>query len=121
MKNYLIGFCFLVGAFFLIWKQSEQQIERTNETNTTRPLEAEDSNLSFALAEFNNSMTQKPFTVGNAGDVLLKENLKQPEDLFHEFSNNFSSLTFTSHLGSIRNIHLHQHDRLNKSYNMPVR
>ena len=33
MKNYIIGLCFLVGAFFLIWQQSEQQIDEREKSS----------------------------------------------------------------------------------------
>ena len=38
MKNYILGFCFLAGAFYLIWKQSEDQIERAKFKKTTDQL-----------------------------------------------------------------------------------
>lgn len=118
MKNYLIGFCFLVGAFFLIWKQSEEQIERTKNLPTSSPLEVKDSNFSIGLPESNKSSITALSGLLNEGDELLVKNLEESETLYNEFSNEYSSLTFTSHLGSIRNIQLHKHDRLSKDYEM---
>ena len=48
MKNYIIGFCFLAGAFFLIWKQSEEQIERAKESNPPSSSQS-DSNFTAAV------------------------------------------------------------------------
>ncbi len=119
MKNYLIGFFFLAGAFFLIWKQSEEQIERTNNAPPASPSKVGDSNSSVGLSESHDSSIKKLSGIVNTGNELLIEETEESEILFNGFSNEYSSLTFTSHLGSIRNIHLHQHDRLSKAYDMP--
>ena len=118
MKNYIIGFLFLAGAFFLIWKQSEKQIERSNNAAPAAPSEVVDSNLSIGLSESNDSSIKKIPGIVNAGNELLIGETEESETLYNGFSNEYSSLTFTSHLGSIRNIHLHKHDRLSKAYEM---
>ncbi len=118
MKNYIIGFFFLAGAFFLIWKQSEEQIERTNNAPPAAPSKVVDSNLSIGLSESNDSSIKKIPGIVNAGNELLIGETEESETLYNGFSNEYSSLTFTSHLGSIRNIHLHKHDRLSKAYEM---
>jgi hypothetical protein len=81
MKNYLIGFCFLVGAFFLIWKQSEEQIERTKNLPTSSPLEVKDSNFSIGLPESNKSSITALSGLLNEGDELLVKNLEESETL----------------------------------------
>ncbi len=118
MKNYLIGFCFLVGAFFLIWKQSEEQIERTKNLPTSSPSKVKDLNYSIGLPESNKSPITPSSGIVNAGNELLVKNPEETETLYNEFSNEYSSLTFTSRLGSIRNIQLHKHDRLSEDYEM---
>ena len=58
MKNYIIGLIFLVGAFFLIWQQSEQQIDE-REKSSYQVLEETptDTNFSFNAREENVSAT----------------------------------------------------------------
>ena len=92
MKNYIIGFLFLAGAFFLIWKQSEEQIERTNNAPPVPPSKVVDSNLSIGLSESNDSSIKKIPGIVNAGNELLIEGTEKSETLFKGFSNEYSSL-----------------------------
>ena len=117
MKNYIIGFCFLAGAFFLIWKQSEEQIERAKEATPSTSLPS-DSNFTAAVIDSNDSVVKSNLRiVGEANAVAINEPLEN-EILTETLSNEFSSLTFTNYLGGLRSVNLHKHDRLSKSYEM---
>ena len=117
MKNYIIGFCFLAGAFFLIWKQSEEQIERAKEASPSTSLPS-DSNFTAAVIDSNDSVVKSNLRiVGEANAVAINEPLEN-EILTETLSNEFSSLTFTNYLGGLRSVNLHKHDRLSKSYEM---
>ena len=117
MKNYIIGFCFLAGAFFLIWKQSEEQIERAKESTPSLTTQS-DSNFTPAVNDSNDSIVKSALRI--VGDAN-KERLNEPQEdeiLTKGLSNDFSSPTFTNYLGGLRSVNLHKHDRLSKSYNM---
>ena len=58
MKNYIIGFCFLAGAFILIWKQSEEQMDRVKESGASSSLK-DDSNFTFPVNDTNKSVTKE--------------------------------------------------------------
>ena len=90
MKNYLIGFFFLAGAFFLIWKQSEEQIERTNNAPPASPSKVGDSNSSVGLSESHDSSIKKLSGIVNTGNELLIEETEESEILFNGFSNEYS-------------------------------
>ena len=73
MKNYIIGFCFLAGAFFLIWKQSEEQIERAKEATPSTSLPS-DSNFTAAVIDSNDSVVKSNLRiVGEANAVTINE------------------------------------------------
>ena len=117
MKNYIIGFCFLAGAFFLIWKQSEEQIDRVKESSPSSTLQS-DSNFTVPVNESNDSIVKgKLKVVGESNVVTINEPVEN-EILTRGLSNDFSSLTFTNYLGGLRSVNLHKHDRLSKSYEM---
>lgn len=117
MKNYIIGFCFLACAFFLIWKQSEEQIERAKQS-TPSPTLPSDANFNPAVDDTNNSIVKSNLRiVGEASEVTLNEPVEN-EILTEGLSNDFSSLTFTNYLGGLRSVNLYKHDRLSKSYEM---
>ena len=100
MKNYIIGFCFLAGAFFLIWKQSEEQIERAKESTPSTSLPS-DSNFTAAVIDSNDSVVKSKLeVVGEANAVTINEPLEN-EILTDGLSNEFSSLTFTNYLGGL--------------------
>ena len=58
MKNYLLGTCFLVLAFFLIWQQGTEQIEYTDRQKdaislSPSPEDSFDDNLSLSEESLN--------------------------------------------------------------------
>ena len=117
MKNYIIGFCFLAGAFILIWKQSEEQMERAKESGASSSLKG-DSNYTFVANDTNKSVAKSNLgVVGEINKVMLDEPTEE-ETLTQGLSNDFSFLTFTNYLGGIRSVDLKKHGRLSKSYEM---
>ena len=117
MKNYIIGFCFLAGAFILIWKQSEEQVERAKESGASSSLKG-DSNYTFVANDTNKSVAKSNLgVVGEINKVMLDEPTEE-ETLTQGLSNDFSFLTFTNYLGGIRSVDLKKHGRLSKSYEM---
>ena len=117
MKNYIIGFCFLAGAFFLIWKQSEEQIDRVKESSPSSTLQS-DSNFTVPVNESNDSIVKGKLKVVGESNVVTINEPVESEILTRGLSNDFSSLTFTNYLGGLRSVNLHKHDRLSKSYEM---
>ena len=101
MKNYILGFCFLAGAFYLIWKQSEDQIERAKESNPP-PSSQNDTKFAPAVFDANNS------NLDSDAELIAEENTAIPNEpieseiLTQGLSNDSSSLTFTSYLGGLR-------------------
>ena len=117
MKNYIIGFCFLAGAFILIWKQSEEQMERAKESGASSPLKG-DSNYTFVANDTNKSVAKSNLgVVGGINKIMLGEPTEE-ETLTQGLSNDFSFLTFTNYLGGIRSVDLKKHGRLSKPYEM---
>ena len=119
MKNYIIGFCFLVGAFFLIWKQSEDQSKST--TKAPKQLADEtisDANFSLGFQELNRSFVKSDLGKDDLKAGTIPASINKPESLFNGLGNNYSSFTFTSRSGGLRNIQLKEYDRLSKSYEM---
>jgi YidC/Oxa1 family membrane protein insertase len=119
MKNYIIGLCFLVGAFFLIWQQSENQIndgkgglyQPPNETSS-------DTNLSFITADKNTSTVKSDLGISALASSPLQPRVIHQEKLFTGLQNEYSSFTFTDRLGGLRSIKLNKYDRLSKPYEM---
>ena len=101
MKNYIIGFCFLAGAFFLIWKQSEEQIDRVKESSPSSTLQS-DSNFTVPVNESNDSIVKGKLKVVGESNVVTINEPVESEILTRGLSNDFSSLTFTNYLGGLR-------------------
>jgi len=116
MKNYLLGVGFLLLAFYLLWQQGTQQLDRT-EPSPAQPSYAvstsKDSNLSLEPSKMDDLAEEKAFHRALSSDAPLS---LQEEVLTDGLSTNLSSLTFSNHTGSIRSIHLHQSSRLNKAF-----
>ena len=117
MKNYILGFCFLAGAFFLIWKQSEDQIERTKEY-TSSPSSPSDTKFTPVVSDLNNSNVDRDVGILAEENAAIPNEPIESEILFQGLANDFSSLTFTSYLGGLRSVDLKEYDRLSKSYEM---
>jgi len=115
MKNYILGFGFLVLAFYLIWQQGSNNIQyddqRSNpeETEELQIFDASDRNVTSA------SSISASIGVDNAfvTTVELGE-----EELTSALNTDLSSITFSNHMGAIRSIQLHRSNRLSKAYDL---
>ncbi len=119
MKNYLLGTCFLVLAFFLIWQQGTEQIEYTDRQKdarslSTSPEDSFDDNLSLSEESLNPEISHS-----DADSFLFKSAIQlEEESLSDGLDSKLSSISFSNHTGAIRSIRLHQSQRLNKAYEM---
>jgi YidC/Oxa1 family membrane protein insertase len=120
MKNYLLGFCFLIGAFYLIWDQSEQQKNSDDLTHSPQNPSINTSDLNFS--SIRNEKNQSAIAINSienpSPQSALTEAMEEKEDLFEGLQNEYSSLTFTSLWGGLRAIDLKKYDRLSKSFSM---
>ena len=114
MKNYILGFAFLLLAFYLMLQQnpyqnseSEQIVTDYNRsvskppTHTVSPEYRNDENTTISADNFE--------TVGVLGE----------ENLLEVLGNNHSSFVFSNHTGGIREIKIHEFGRLSKEFSMP--
>ncbi len=118
MKNYLLGVGFLVLAFYLLWQQGAEQIERSNQIGSPTLADARASDSS-QLPDHNSSADLRPdSSFGNVAKPFAfpaKTNSGE-EKLKVGLGSDLSTLTFSNHTGAIRSILLHQSSRLSKAY-----
>ena len=95
MKNYLLGTCFLVLAFFLIWQQGTEQIEYTDRQKDARSLSTspEDSfDDNFSLIE--ESLNQKTSN-SDVDSFLFKSAIQLGEESLSDgLGTKLSSISF---------------------------
>jgi len=120
MKNYLLGFIFLVLAFYLIWEQGSQQAERDNfpsitQTETKTARSTSDGNQTWDVSQ-NREDSPASFTSNEFG--IKPANELGDEILTPGLSTDLSSVLFSNHTGGIRSIQLHKSDRLSKAYDL---
>jgi YidC/Oxa1 family membrane protein insertase len=120
MKNYLIGVVFLVLAFYLIWEQGSQPVDRKNypvisQNEIPSVDQASEGNQTWKGGQSN---AGTPTSFASNGLGLKPANELGDEILTPGLSTDLSSLVFSNHTGSIRSIQLHKSDRLNKAYDL---
>lgn len=112
MRNYIIGFALLFVAFYLMVQQEPypQDLPRmdTNHSkeDSPRPTQAVYNDSSV---EASPSVPQETFQASTSASE---------EIIVNGLSNQFSRLQFSNETGGIRNITLHQHNRLNKEFSL---
>ena len=119
MKNYLLGICFLVIAFILIWQQGTEQIEYADRQKETRSSSlSQDGSLddNFSFVEQSSNIEES----GSITDSFPFKSTPQlgEESLSEGLDTELSSISFSNHTGAIRTIQLHQSQRLSKAYEM---
>ena len=89
MKNYLLGFCFLIGAFYLIWDQSEQQKNSDDLTHSPQNPSINTSDLNFS--SIRNEKNQSAIAINSienpSPQSALTEDTEEKEDLFEGLQN----------------------------------
>ena len=115
MRNYIIGFALLLLAFYMMVQQEPYQ-------EVSKDMQGFDANQTRESWESSPEATNQT--------VKSRESLPQSVEIFNAptasskevtldgLSNQFSSLQFSNETGGVRNITLHQHDRLNKEFSL---
>ena len=117
MKNYILGFGFLILAFALIWHQGNEQIQYAD----TKAPEQKSGEQSPPPKDRNISLNTDVVSAYASDSIDLpfdNANELGNENLVSGLQSELSSFTFSNHTGSIRAIQLHQSNRLSKAYDL---
>jgi YidC/Oxa1 family membrane protein insertase len=117
MKNYILGFGFLILAFALIWHQGNEQIQYAD----TKAPEQKSGEQSPPPKDRNISLNTDVVSAYASDSIDLpfdNANELGNENLVSGLQSELSSFTFSNHSGGIRSIQLHQSKRLSKAYDL---